>query len=120
MSNKTSINALEVKDVAVSYNGTVNVIEEMNLAIAEGEVFGLVGLNGVGKTTLIKCILGLRTKHDGEIDVFGMDCLSSKARHMLAYLPEKFEPSWFLTGREFIHFALSLSKKRMLVNFGVE
>ena len=51
--------ALEVKDVVISYAKKNAVIDHLNLEIQAGETFGLIGLNGVGKTTLIKSILGL-------------------------------------------------------------
>ncbi len=101
---------LVLTDVSVSYTG-VSVVEDVSLDIRSGEVFGLMGLNGVGKTTVIKAILGLRDQCSGTISIYGNENICKKSKERLAYLPEKFEPPWFLTGMEFIKFSLSLYKR---------
>jgi len=99
--------ALSVQSVDVSY-GKTRVLHGVNIDIREGETFGLMGLNGAGKTTLIKSILGLRDIESGQISVFGMDRIEDESRKFYAYLPERFDPPWFLRGMEFIRFSLSL------------
>ncbi|MCK5374744.1 MAG: ABC transporter ATP-binding protein [Alphaproteobacteria bacterium] len=101
---------LILKDVSVSYTD-IPVIEDINLELCGGEIFGLMGLNGAGKTTMIKAVLGLRRQRDGDIFIFGKDKTSQESKAKLAYLPEKFEPPWFLTGMEFIKFSLELYKR---------
>lgn len=98
---------LSIQDVAVSY-GKQKVINGVSLDITSGETFGLIGLNGVGKTTLIKTILGLRGVNGGSIVLNGGTPGDVLARQVLAYLPERFDPPSFLTGLEFIKFSLSL------------
>tara|TARA_B100001989_G_scaffold251399_1_gene230540 strand:- start:4949 stop:5683 length:735 start_codon:yes stop_codon:yes gene_type:complete len=102
--------ALSIKDVSVTYTDKP-VIEEVNLEINHGEIFGLIGLNGAGKTTLIKCILSLRNQDEGEILINNQARDNATSKKNMAYLPEKFEPPWFLTGMEFIKFSLGLYKK---------
>lgn len=99
--------ALSVRGVAVDY-GLGPVISDVSFEVKAGEVFGLIGLNGAGKTSLIKCMLGLREQNAGEISVFGQAPQSPAARHAFAYLPERFEPAWFLKGIEFLRFSLKL------------
>lgn len=99
--------ALSVRDVAVDY-GLGPVISDITFDVKAGEVFGLIGLNGAGKTSLIKCMLGLREQNAGEVSVFGQSPQSTAARHEFAYLPERFEPAWFLKGIEFLRFSLKL------------
>ncbi|MGE4314490.1 MAG: ATP-binding cassette domain-containing protein, partial [Pseudobdellovibrionaceae bacterium] len=99
--------ALSVNDVDVGYNG-IPVIRNISLQIPHGQTFGLIGLNGVGKTTLIKSILGLRDTYKGHIEVFGIHSWERAARNEIAYLPERFDPPWFLTGYEFIEFSSRL------------
>lgn len=99
--------ALSVRSVDVAY-GKTQVLFGVNLDVREGETFGLMGLNGAGKTTLIKSILGLRDIAAGQIDLFGMDRNQMESRKSYAYLPERFDPPWFLRGMEFIRFSLSL------------
>jgi len=101
---------LVLKDISVAYTD-VPVIEEIDLEVRSGEIFGLMGLNGAGKTTMIKAVLGLRQQQSGTISVYGQESTSRQSKERLAYLPEKFEPPWFLTGMEFMKFSLSLYKR---------
>jgi ABC-2 type transport system ATP-binding protein len=97
--------AISVRGVSVDY-GLGPVISDINLEIRPGEMFGLIGLNGAGKTSLIKCMLGLREQNTGEISIFGQDPQGPEARKHFAFLPERFEPAWFLKGIEFLRFSL--------------
>ncbi|NCC22973.1 MAG: ABC transporter ATP-binding protein [Alphaproteobacteria bacterium] len=99
--------ALQVSGVSVGYEGGP-VISNVNLAIPRGETFGLMGLNGAGKTTLIKAILGLRDRIEGAISINGLGNTAKAAKAHVAYLPERFDPPSFLTGREFLQFSMRL------------
>ena len=98
---------LVIDDVTMAYAGTA-VVHDARFRINKGEFFGLVGLNGAGKTTLIKAILGLMRQEKGEIRVFGKDNTAMQSKMHVAYLPERFEPPWFLSGMEFVKFSLKL------------
>ena len=98
--------ALTVDRVTTRYGKQV-VLEDVSLAVAQGEIFGLIGLNGVGKTTLIKSILTLVKPASGTVRIFGQDHMKPVSRAKLAYLPEKFQPPPLLSGAEFIRFSLS-------------
>ena len=98
---------LAVNDVSISY-GKKQVVKALDLNVSQGETFGLIGLNGVGKTTLIKAILGLRDHDTGDILIDGRDRRHPDSKVRVAYLPERFEPSWFLSGLEFLLFSISL------------
>lgn len=60
---------IEVKDVSLKIKGHV-LLKHINLSVAEGEICGLVGRNGCGKTMLMKCISGFVRPSSGEIIVF--------------------------------------------------
>jgi ABC-2 type transport system ATP-binding protein len=92
---------LEIENVGVSYAG-VEAIKAVNLAVNAGEFFGLIGVNGAGKTTMIKAILGLRDPDEGAVKVMGKLVNQNTTSPNVAFLPERFEPSWFLTGLEFL------------------
>lgn len=96
--------ALSVEGVGYAYQEH-RAIRGVNFDVQPGEVFGLVGLNGAGKTTLMKSILGLLNGYEGQIRIFGNDAREHDSRKKLTFLPEKFEPSWFLSGREFVQFS---------------
>lgn len=98
-------NVLEFKDLSVGY-GSNRVIHDADFSIRKGEFFGLIGLNGAGKTTLIKTILDLRQSMSGDILIFGEQNAQKRSKAHLAYLPERFEPPWFLSGMEFLKFSL--------------
>ncbi len=98
---------LSILGLAADY-GHGNVIEDITFNVESGETFGLMGLNGVGKTTLIKILLGLMPSSAGEAKIFGAKTLDKNSKKKLAYLPERFEPPYFLSGMEFIRFSLSL------------
>ncbi len=53
--------------------GSVVAVDDLSLEVHEGEIFGIVGLNGAGKTTSIECIEGMRQPDGGQIRVLGLD-----------------------------------------------
>ncbi len=63
---------IEVKNLRKTY-GNLVALDHLNLEIEEGEVFGLLGPNGSGKTTAINCILSLLNYEQGEIKIFGKE-----------------------------------------------
>ena len=58
---------IEIKNVSKSYKKGKKVIDDLNLKINNGEIFGFIGLNGAGKTTTIKMLTGLLTPTSGEV-----------------------------------------------------
>ncbi|MGY5873625.1 MAG: ABC transporter ATP-binding protein [Candidatus Thorarchaeota archaeon] len=71
------------------YYGKSRGIENLNLEVLEGEVFGFLGPNGSGKTTTIRTLLGLIHKTSGNASVFGLDIESEslQIRKRVSYLP---------------------------------
>ncbi len=63
---------IEVKKLCKSY-GHVKAAENVNISICRGEVFGLLGANGAGKSTTIECILGTKKQDSGTVSILGMD-----------------------------------------------
>ena len=61
---------LAVKDLDVAYGGS-RVLAHLNLTVGSGEVVCVMGRNGVGKTTLLKSIMGLLTPRSGSIEFGG-------------------------------------------------
>ncbi len=93
--------AVIVRDLAKSY-GRQSVLSGINLDIRSGEFLGLVGVNGAGKTTLIKCLLDFTQIDAGSITIFGTKHVLTEARGRLAFLPEKFTPPYYLSGKDFL------------------
>ncbi|WP_313286618.1 ABC transporter ATP-binding protein [Stutzerimonas kunmingensis] len=99
------MNAVEIQGVSQRY-GSMTVLHDLNLNLGEGEVLGLFGHNGAGKTTSMKLILGLLAPSEGQVKVLGRAPNDPQVRRQLGYLPENvtFYPQ--LSGRETLrHFA---------------
>ena len=99
------MSAVEIQGVNQRY-GSMTVLHDLNLTLGEGEVLGLFGHNGAGKTTSMKLILGLLTPSEGRVRVLGRAPNDPEVRRQLGYLPENvtFYPQ--LSGRETLrHFA---------------
>ncbi|MFN7085335.1 MAG: ABC transporter ATP-binding protein [Burkholderiales bacterium] len=99
--------ALRFDHVAKSFGG-VAALADFCLEVRRGEFFGLVGENGAGKTTLIKCLLDFCATDSGTIEIFGVPHTETAARRRLAFLPERFNPPFYLTGRDFLRYFLEL------------
>lgn len=106
-----AVPALRFSGVSKAF-GQVPALADFSLDIARGELFGLVGVNGAGKTTLIKCLLDFCAADAGSIEIFGTPHSRTRARAPLAFLPERFNPPHFLTGRDFVQYMLTLHGRR--------
>ena len=82
---------LDARSVHAWY-GSSHVLHGIDLQIARGETVGLLGRNGMGKSTLIRSLLGHVAQRDGQIAFFGHDCRRARphevARLGVAYVPE--------------------------------
>lgn len=99
--------ALHFSQVSKAY-GNRAVLQGVDLNVRQGDFFGLVGVNGAGKTTLLKCLLDFSEPDSGSIEIFGISHRDYHSRQQLAFLPERFAPPYYLTGRDFLHYMLRL------------
>lgn len=63
---------IEINGVQKSF-GDLKVLEDINLKIEDGDIYGLVGKSGAGKSTLLRCLNGLETYDSGSIKVNGIE-----------------------------------------------
>ena len=70
---------IEVNKLHKSYD-SVNAVNGISLTVNRGEVFGLLGANGAGKSTTIECILGTRHPDSGEVSILGMNPLKDRKK----------------------------------------
>lgn len=72
--------------------GDVKAVQGVSLAIKKGEMFGLVGPDGAGKTTTIRALCGLHSVDEGSVELFGMDIDKNKKeiQNRIGYLSQKF------------------------------
>ncbi len=81
------MNRLEARNITFSYDNKVNVIENIQLSVGEGEIVCLLGVSGGGKTTLFNVISGLKHPQQGEILLDGEDITGIPGR--ISYMLQK-------------------------------
>ena len=67
---------LKVTGVSKQYQKRL-VLDKVNMTINEGDIYGFVGENGSGKTTIIRAITGLIFPHEGDIEIYGVNSKSN-------------------------------------------
>ena len=85
-------------------------LDWLDLEIAKGEVFGLLGLNGSGKTTAIKLLMGLHLPTKGEVETLGRRAPDVEVLARIGYAPEAAYLNKTMTGRENLRLFASLSR----------
>ncbi|MCL2108652.1 MAG: ABC transporter ATP-binding protein [Oscillospiraceae bacterium] len=73
---------INVENLCKSY-GDIRAVQNVNISVCRGEVFGLLGANGAGKSTTIECILGTRKHDSGNVSVLGLNPHIEKNRKAL-------------------------------------
>ena len=115
-----SENASEKEDLIVEIKGLYKkyakaadfVIHDINIECRSGEIVGLLGKNGAGKSTTIKCLTGFFPFDKGEIKICGHDIKTEpvKAKMNLGYVPDNRAMFDKMTGTEYINFIADLHK----------
>ncbi|MCA1948398.1 MAG: ABC transporter ATP-binding protein [Armatimonadetes bacterium] len=104
--------AIETKKLTKTYKsrslGAVNVVDELDLHVEEGEIFGFLGPNGAGKTTTIKMLLSIIYPTSGEGWVLGREIGDMEVHKVISYLPERPYYYEYMTGLELLMFYSSL------------
>ena len=83
--------ALEIRHLTGGYSRKKPVLHDISFTVKAGEMVGLIGLNGAGKSTVIRHVLGLMTPHAGEVRVAGVTLREDRERYRqsCAYVPEQ-------------------------------
>lgn len=88
--------SIEVKNLEFSY-GARKVLDDISFSAAEGEFLSILGENGVGKSTLFKCMLGLNSDYSGDVLINGKNIRNISPRavaEMAAYIPQSCSPAF--------------------------
>lgn len=97
---------IEIKNVSQSYSKETKIIENMNLKIEDGTIFGFIGPNGAGKTTTIEMITGVLKIDEGDILIDGNSIIKNpiEAKNLFGFVPDSPEVFEKLTGLEYLNF----------------
>ena len=97
---------IEIKNVSQSYIDGKKVIDNMNLNIENGIVFGFIGPNGTGKTTTIEMITGILNIDEGDIFIDGKSIKNNpiEAKKRFGFVPDVPDAFEKLTGIEYLNF----------------
>ena len=104
---------LSVKHLSKTYrNSNIKAIDDVNLEIEDGDIFGFIGPNGAGKSTTIKCIVGIHGYDEGEIDFNGLNLKDNTIEYKskLAYVPDNPDVYEFMTGIAYLDFIANTFK----------
>ncbi len=96
---------IQVEGLTHRYGRTL-AVDDLTLAVGPGEVLGLLGHNGAGKSTTIRCLLGLQRARRGGVRVFGLDAWKSgvEIRRRAGYVPEDIQSYPWMTVRQTLRF----------------
>lgn len=105
-------NAIEIKNLTKNY-GRQRGIENINLEIPKGIVYGFIGPNGAGKSTTIKCIMNMIRKNSGEIIINGkkVENKNYEVKQEIGYLPSEIHLYEDLTVKKLLKYSASFYKK---------
>ncbi|MBW2071166.1 MAG: ABC transporter ATP-binding protein [Deltaproteobacteria bacterium] len=81
----------------------VAALQDLDLQVQRGEIFGFLGPNGAGKSTTIKLLMNLIRPSTGEAQILGVPVTESSSRQNVGYLPENPQYYGYLTGQELLH-----------------
>jgi ABC-2 type transport system ATP-binding protein len=98
---------IEITNLSKSYNkGTVKAVDDLNLSVSNGEIFGFLGPNGAGKTTTIKMMVGLLKPDSGTVTINGKSINENPldVKRTISFVPDSPEVYEKLTGIEYLNF----------------
>jgi ABC-2 type transport system ATP-binding protein len=92
--------------------GDLTAVNNISLSVGKGELFGMLGPNGSGKTTMVKLLTGQHNPTSGNVQVMGIDVVEHpvKVRELVGIVPEQETPPSFLTAEEYLHFVAHIRR----------
>ena len=103
--------AIKINELNKSY-GTKEVLKGLSLEVYEGELFGFIGRNGIGKSTTIDCMIGMKKFNSGNISIYDFDIVNNPidAKKIIGYVSS--EPILYeeMTGMEYLKFISNIYK----------
>ena len=104
---------ISVKNITKTFKD-FEALKNLSIEVAQGEIYGLLGSNGAGKSTTINILLGFLDPNSGEAFINGINTASEKliARKSIGYIPENVNLYPYLTGIENLDYFCKLAGKR--------
>ncbi len=102
---------VQVQDLVKTYNkGALTAVDRVSFSVEKGEIFGLIGPDGAGKTSIFRVLTTLLLPNEGNVSVGGLDVVKDykKIRKMVGYMPGKFSLYQDLTVEENLNFFASV------------
>ena len=102
---------VEIENLTKSYgSSTVHAVENLSLSLRPGEIFGFLGSNGAGKSTTIKCLVGIYPFQEGDIRINGVSIKVNplEAKKQIGYVSDNHAVFERLTGREYVNHIANL------------
>jgi ABC-2 type transport system ATP-binding protein len=119
--------ALSISHLRKVYSGGTVAVDDISLAMAEGDFFGFLGPNGAGKSTTIHCLTGIATPTSGTIEIFGVDVVKNyrEARRLVGLCPQEFNVDPFATPRQIVdwmggYFGMSARQRKARLDYLIE
>ena len=108
----------EIKEVSKSY-GNIQALDKVSFSVEEGEMFGLIGPDGAGQSTLYRLLATLLTPDSGSLTVMGLDTVKDyrRLRSLIGYMPERFSLYPDLSISENLNFFASLFGVKIKDNY---
>ena len=115
------MSAICIENVSKSYGGKVKAVRDVTFSVEEGEVFGLVGPDGAGKSTLFNILTTLLLPDSGNIKMLGMDVIDDykAVRQIIGYLPGTFSLYPDLSVQENLDFFAVMYKSSIAENMSI-
>jgi manganese/iron transport system ATP-binding protein len=86
--------SIEVRDLSVTYPNGFTAVHDASFALGSGTICALVGVNGSGKSTIFKAIMGFVSPSAGEVRLSGLPVEKAIAQNMVAYVPQSEDVDW--------------------------
>lgn len=101
---------IQTRHLSKTYANGFTAVQDLNLKIEKGDIFGFLGPNGAGKTTTIRMLTGLLKPSHGEITIGGLDMArqSTEIKKVIGVLPESHGYYAWMTGREYLKYFAQL------------
>lgn len=101
---------LTIKNLTKTYKGGKTAVKDLSLSVKPGDIYGFIGHNGAGKTSTIKCVVGIQDFEEGEITIDGVSIKENPiyCKENMAYIPDNPDLYEYLTGIQYLNFVADI------------